>query len=82
MNDALFKQLGGEMSPEVEAEFTRRLAAAYREQEAGERRPEVERIARLVRERLCLGDAADAKEAPGPEPQLPQKTVPLTPAGN
>jgi hypothetical protein len=52
MNDALFKKLGEDMSLEEEAEFTRRLAAAYREQEAGEQRPEVERIARLVRELL------------------------------
>jgi len=65
MNDALFRQLGGPMSPEAEAEFTRRLAAAYREQEAGEQRPEVERIARLVRERLGEEDAAGQGEAPG-----------------
>ena len=52
MNDALFKKLGEDMSLEEEAEFTRRLAAAYREQEAGEQRPEIERIARLVRELL------------------------------
>jgi hypothetical protein len=52
MNDDLFKQLGSEMSPAEEEEFTRRLAAAYREQEASERLPEVERIAMLVRQRL------------------------------
>lgn len=52
MNEALFRQLGKAMSPEEEAEFSRCLAAAYRELEAGERRPEVERIARLVKERL------------------------------
>ncbi len=52
MNDDLFKRLGPEMSPEEEEEFTRRLAAAYREQEASERLPEVERIAMLVRQRL------------------------------
>jgi len=34
MNDDLFKQLGAEMSLAEEEEFTRRLAAAYREQEA------------------------------------------------
>ncbi len=52
MNDDLFKQLGAEMSVAEEEEFTRRLAAAYREQEAGERLPELERIALLVRQRL------------------------------
>ena len=57
MNDGLFKQLGAEMSLAEEEEFTRRLAAAYREQEASERLPEVERIAILVRQRL-EGDAS------------------------
>ena len=57
MNDDLFKQLGAEMSLAEEEEFTRRLAAAYREQEASERLPEVERIAILVRQRL-EGDAS------------------------
>jgi hypothetical protein len=52
MNDDLFKQLGAEMNLAEEEEFTRRLAAAYREQEASERLPEVERIAMLVRQRL------------------------------
>ena len=52
MNDGLFKQLGAEMNLAEEEEFTRRLAAAYREQEASERLPEVERIAMLVRQRL------------------------------
>jgi hypothetical protein len=52
MNDDLFKHLGLEMSLAEEEEFTRRLAAAYREQEASERLPEVERIAALVRQRL------------------------------
>lgn len=52
MNDELFKQLGEAMSFAEEEEFTRRLAAAYKEQEASERLPEVERIARLIRERL------------------------------
>jgi hypothetical protein len=59
MNDDLFKQLGAEMSLAEEEEFTRRLAAAYREQEASERLPEVERIAMLVRQRL------DAEAASG-----------------
>ena len=52
MNDGLLKQPGTEMSLAEEEEFTRRLAAAYREQEASERLPEVERIAVLVRQRL------------------------------
>jgi hypothetical protein len=53
MNDDLFKQLGVEMSVAEEEEFTRRLAQAYREQEASERLPEVERIAMLVRQQLA-----------------------------
>ncbi len=65
MNDALFRPLGEPVSPEEEAEFTRRLAAAYREQEAGERRPEVERIAKLVRERLGQEDEGGPREASG-----------------
>lgn len=58
MNDSLFKQLGEQLSPEEEGEFTRRLAEAYREHEASERRPEVERITKLVRERLKSWEAA------------------------
>lgn len=52
MNDPLFRQLGEQLSPEEECELTRRLAAAYREHEASERRPEVERITKLVHARL------------------------------
>lgn len=52
MNDNLFKQLGADMSLADEEEFTRRLAAAYREQEVLERRAEVERIASLVSQLL------------------------------
>jgi hypothetical protein len=52
MNDTLFRQLEEELSPEEESEFTRRLAAAYREHEARERSPEVERITKLIRERM------------------------------
>jgi len=52
MNDSLFANIGNQMSIEDEAEFTRRLAAAYREHESSERRPEVDRITRLIRERL------------------------------
>jgi phage terminase large subunit-like protein len=58
MNDPLFKQLREELSPEAESEFTRRLVAAYREHEASERRPEVERITNLIREQLDKEDEA------------------------
>ncbi len=69
MNDPLFKQLGEELSPEEESEFTRRLAAAYREHEARERSPEVERITKLIRERLegegaASGGGTNMAEAP------------------
>jgi hypothetical protein len=52
MNDTLFKQLGEHLSPEEEGELMRALAAAYREHEASEKRPEVERITKIIRERL------------------------------
>ncbi len=52
MNDALFKRLGEQLSPQEESELMRQLAAAYREHEASERRPEVERITRQIREHL------------------------------
>jgi hypothetical protein len=67
MNDPLFKQLGEELSPEEESEFTRRLAAAYREHEASERRPEVERIAKLIRERFEGAGAASGGESNMPD---------------
>ena len=52
MNEALFKRLGDQLSPEEENEWMRQLAAAYREHEASERSPEVERITKLIGERL------------------------------
>jgi hypothetical protein len=64
MNDSLFKQLGEQLSPEEEGEFTRRLAKAYREHEASERRPEVERITKLIRERLESWEAAGGDFGP------------------
>ena len=67
MNDSLFKQLGEQLSPAEEDELTRRLAAAYREHEASERRPEVERITKLIRARLEEEEDAggDGCAAPG-----------------
>ena len=67
MNDPLFKQLGEQLSPAEEDELTRRLAAAYREHEAIERRSEVERITKLIRARLEEEDDAggDGCDAPG-----------------
>ena len=52
MSDPIFRQLGEQLSPEEEGELMRQLAAAYREHEASERSPEVERITRLIRVRL------------------------------
>jgi len=66
MKDVLLKQLGTAMSLVEEEEFTRRLAAAYREQEASERVPQVERIAILVRQRL-EGEATCGEQG-GPSP--------------
>jgi hypothetical protein len=66
MNDDLFKQLGAEMSLAEEEEFTRRLAAAYREHEASERLPGVERIAMLVRQRLESEATCGEERLPAP----------------
>jgi hypothetical protein len=66
MNDGLLKQPGTEMSLAEEEAFTRRLAAAYREHEASERLPQVERIAILVRQRL-EGEATCGEQG-GPSP--------------
>ena len=66
MNDPLFKQLGQELSPEEEGEFTRRLAAAYREHEARERSPEVERLRKLIQERQEQDKNASGGECTAP----------------
>jgi len=58
MSDPIFRQLGEQLSPEEESELMRQLAAAYREQEAREQSPEVERITKLIRERLEKGEGA------------------------
>ena len=68
MSDPIFRQLGEQLSPEEESELMRQLAAAYREQEAREQSPEVERITKLIRKRLeeeqtAGGDGCDAPEA-------------------
>lgn len=71
MKDALFKQLARELSPAEEAEFSRQLAAAYREHEAGEQRPELERIAQLVQARLRQDTSAESdtpRARPGDSP--------------
>jgi len=61
MNDTLFKRLEEQMTPEEEAEFTRRLAEAYRRHEACEKQPEFQRIAKSVEEMLA------ASKEKGPE---------------
>lgn len=80
MNDSLFKQLGEQLSPEEEGELTRRLAAAYREHEASERRPEVERITKLIRERLekeeAAGGGGDSAPGAGVSGNAPMKIAP------
>ena len=53
MNDTLFKRLEEQMTPEEEAEFTRRLAEAYRRHEACEKQPGFQRIAKNVEEMLA-----------------------------
>ena len=58
MSDPIFRQLGEQLSPEEESEFTRRLAAAYREHEAREQSPEVDRITKLSRDRLEQDEGA------------------------
>jgi hypothetical protein len=76
MNDAFFKQLATELSPAEETEFLRQLAAAYREHEAAEQRPEVERIAERVRQRLRQGTVfASHTDQPenGASPKPPER---------
>jgi hypothetical protein len=68
MNDTLFKRLEGQMTPEEEAEFTRRLAAAYRRHEACEKQPEFQRIAKSVEEML----AASKDKGPEDGPEKPE----------
>lgn len=52
MNDPLFKPAQAPLTPEEEAEITRRLAEAYNEHEESEKTPELQRIVELVAETL------------------------------
>ena len=67
MNGSLFKALGKQPSPEEEGECTCRVAAAYRTHEAGERRPELEQITKLVRGRLEKEEDASVGGCPVPQ---------------
>jgi len=63
MKDPLFQPIEGPLSPEEEAEITRRLAAAYRQHEEAEKNPELQRIVKLVEEKL----AGEFSDAPSPD---------------
>ena len=63
MKDPLFKPIEGPITPEEEAEITRRLAEAYRQREEAEKKPELKRIVQLVAEGL----ARECSDAHPPE---------------
>jgi hypothetical protein len=63
MKDPLFKPAQDPLTPEDEAEITRRLAEAYQEQEEAEKTPELQRIVKLVEETL----ASEFSDAPSKE---------------
>ena len=63
MKDPLFQPIEGPLSPEEEAEITRRLADAYRQHEEAEKNPELQRIVKLVEEKL----AGEFSDAPSPD---------------
>ena len=52
------------MTPEEEAEFTRRLAEAYRRHEACEKLPEFQRIAKSVDEMLAASKDKGPEDGP------------------
>ena len=52
MKDPFFQPIEGPLTPEEEAEITRRLADAYRQHEEAEKNPELQRIVKLVAEKL------------------------------
>ena len=64
MKDPLFQPIEGPLTPEEEAEVTRRLAKAYRQHEESEKNPELQRIVKLVADKLASEfSAAPSKEA-------------------
>ena len=52
MKNPLFKHPAEKLSPHEEAEITQELAAAYRQHELGEKRPEFRRIVEKVEEQI------------------------------
>jgi len=52
MKNPLFKPTEEKLSPREEAEITQELAAAYRQHELGEKRPEFRRIVENVEKQL------------------------------
>ncbi len=61
MKDPLFKPSTASITPEEDAEITRSLAAAYLAHEESERKPALQRIAKLVQEKL---DQQEAQSSP------------------
>jgi hypothetical protein len=53
MKDPLFQTIAAPLTHEEDAEITRRLAEAYRQHEEAEKKPELERIVRLVAKKLA-----------------------------
>jgi len=67
MKDPLFKPIECPVTPEEEAEITRRLAEAYRQHEEAEKKPELKRIVQLVAEGIT-SEFSDTASAEKPQP--------------
>jgi hypothetical protein len=52
MNDPLFKQSNSPITSEEEENITQSLAAAYRAHEETEKKPELQRIAKLIQKKM------------------------------
>lgn len=65
MKDPLFNHIDGPITPEEEAEITRRLAEAYRQREQCEKKNELQRIVQLVAGAL----SSEFSNAPLPKTQ-------------
>ncbi len=70
MSDPLFRQPTEALSPEEEAEITRKLAEAYRQHEEGEKRPEFQRIAKSIQEKLSENMSAATESSSGRASEL------------
>lgn len=61
MKNPLFKRPQDQLTPSEEAEITRELADAYRQNETTEKQPEFRRIVENVKKRILKEGSGDAK---------------------